>query len=336
MNPKTLTLIIAAIAIVADAGTTIAGLLPPAWALVVGALVAGLVAIDRALHNVAQGVSLKSYLTSPSAWAAALVIVASIISAVAGVVPVTYAAGIAVFSGMVLRVARVLQGTLQPAGGQMLAATPKGLGTGAIPSTAQQQSGNVVALPGRPTPPDGTPRRGPYGSGPGLGALLALAGSLLLGSTAWAQAPLVANDVAPPLSFCFGASTTCVVEDFGLQAVNYDLTAKKWSGGIQAAGFGYALLFASDQPYASGFSVHATFNFSQAAPSFLAPTFAVVVAHWFEFGYTPVFYDGSIGQQLTLMIGLNAEELTSLVTGKRLGARLAAAKLAASAGKAVQ
>ena len=196
-----------------------------------------------------------------------------------------------------------------------------------------------------PTPVDGIRRIGPSSAGPlrggsgygdKIGALLVLAGSLLLGSTAWAQAPLVANDVAPPLSFCFGASTTCVVEDFGLQAVNYDLTAKKWSGGIQAAGFGYALLFASDQPYASGFSVHATFNFSQAAPSFLAPTFAVVVAHWFEFGYTPVFYDGSIGQQLTLMIGLNAEELTSLVTGKRLGARLAAAKLAASAGKAVQ
>ena len=209
MNPKTLTLIIAAIAIVADASTTIAGLLPPAWALVVGALVAGLVAIDRALHNVAQGVSLKSYLTSPSAWAAALVIVASIISAVAGVVPVTYAAGIAVFSGMVLRVARVLQGTLQPAGGQMLAATPKGLGTGAIPSTAQQQSGNVVALPGRPTPPDGTPRRGPYGSGPGLGALLALAGSLLLGSTAWAQTPVPLD--CGPLGVAVNSLGICIV-----------------------------------------------------------------------------------------------------------------------------
>ena len=78
--------------------------------------------------------------------------------------------------------------------------------------------------------------------------------------------------------------------------------------------------------------MHATFNFSQAAPSFLAPTFAAVIAHWFEAGYTPVFFDGRIGQQLTLMIGLNAEELTNLVTGKRLSARLAAARIAASAG----
>ena len=183
-----------------------------------------------------------------------------------------------------------------------------------------------------PTPVDGIrPISGGTGYPGKITMLAVLAGSLLWGSTAWAQG-LVANDVAPPLSFCFGASTTCVVEDFSLQAVNYDLVNKQWSGGISAAGFGYVLLFASDTPYASGFSVHATFNFSQAAPSFLAPTFAAVIAHWFEAGYTPVFFDGRIGQQLTLMIGLNAEELTNLVTGKRLSARLAAARIAASAG----
>ena len=332
MNPKKLALIIGLIAAVADAGATIAGLLPPAWGLVVGALVAGLVALDRALHNVAQGVSLKSYLTSPSAWAAAIVIVASILSAIAGVVPVTYATGIAVFAGMVLRFARVLQSALQPANGMIPQASPGGLGTSTIPSAAVQRASAVMAvLPGNPTPPAGTPRRG-GGSTPGLPvALLILAGSLLWGSTARAQTP---SDVAPPLSFCFGASTTCVVPDSGLQAVTYDLTAKKWNGGIQAAGIGWALLYKSETPYASGVSVHATFNFSQSGPSFLAPTFAVVVAHWFEAGYTPVFYDGRIGQQITLMVGLNAETLTKLLTGKNMGQRLSAARLAsAEAGK---
>ena len=220
MNPKTLTLIIAAIAIVADAGTTIAGLLPPAWALVVGALVAGLVAIDRALHNVAQGVSLKSYLTSPSAWAAALVIVASIISAVAGVVPVTYAAGIAVFAGMVLRVARVLQGALQPVSGVIPIASPGGLGTSTIPSMAAQARASatlsIAALMGTPTPPAGSPgpssaspvvRRNPYGDKGGVSPfVLAVLLVVLTARICQAQTP------SPQALGCIDAANTyCVV-----------------------------------------------------------------------------------------------------------------------------
>jgi hypothetical protein len=156
-------------------------------------------------------------------------------------------------------------------------------------------------------------------------ALFVAGGALLAPARARAQT-VVPTDVAPPLSFCIGTSTTCVVEDLGLTAVNYDAVNKKWSG-TSGAGFGYVLLFKADTPYASGFSVHATFNFSQSGPSFLAPTFAAVVFHWLEAGYTPVFYDGSIGHQITLMVALNAEEVTSLVTGKRIGARMAARRL---------
>ena len=208
MNPKTLTLIIAAIAIAADAGTTIAGLLPPAWGLVVGALVAGLVALDRALHNVAQGVSLKSYLTSPSAWAAALVIVASIISAIAGVVPVTYATGIAVFAGMVLRFARVLQTVLQPASGVIPVASPGGLGTNTIPSAAEQAraSASMPIVPvSRLTPPAGT--RPGTGYGTKVGVLVFLVSSLLSGA-AMAQAP-APRLIDPQLGFCVQSWNTC-------------------------------------------------------------------------------------------------------------------------------
>jgi hypothetical protein len=141
---------------------------------------------------------------------------------------------------------------------------------------------------------------------------------------AFAQTPVTFSDVAPPLSFCIGQTTTCVMPDFGLQSVNYDLKAKAWSGGITNIAAGYALLFASDQPYASGFAVHASFNFDQKAPSFFAPTFALVGFHWFEVGYTPVFMDGQIGQRLTLGVNLNAEAITTLFTGKNLDARRAA------------
>src|SRR5271157_4461539 len=99
---------------------------------------------------------------------------------------------------------------------------------------------------------------------------------LLFAAPAFAQTPpstvVVPSTVAPPLSFCFGASTTCVVPDFGLQAVNYDVTNKKWNGGITSIAVGYALLLASDKPYASGVALHTSFNFNQAAPSFFAPT----------------------------------------------------------------
>ena len=129
------------------------------------------------------------------------------------------------------------------------------------------------------------------------------------------------DSVSPPLSVCFGQTATCIVPDFGLQTVNYDLKTKAWSGGITQLAAGWALLFANDKPYASGLAIHASFNFDQKTPSFFAPTFALVSFHWFEIGYTPVFMDGQIGQRLTLGANLNAESITALLTGQNLEAR---------------
>jgi hypothetical protein len=147
--------------------------------------------------------------------------------------------------------------------------------------------------------------------------------ALFIAVPAFAQTPtpITYNDAAPPLSFCLGQSTTCVMPDFGLQTVNYDLKAKAWSGGVQTLAVGYALLFASNQPYASGVALHASFNFDQKTPSYFAPTFAFVGFHWFEIGYTPVFLDGQIGQKLTLGVNLTAEAITALLTGQSLDAR---------------
>jgi hypothetical protein len=134
-------------------------------------------------------------------------------------------------------------------------------------------------------------------------------------------APVTPSTASPPLSFCISETTICVVPDVGLQTVSYDLKAKKWQGGVTAMAAGWALLFASNAPYASGVAVHASFNFGQAAPSFFAPTFSFVICRWFEAGYTPVFMDGQIGQQLTFGVNVNAEALTALLTGQNLEAR---------------
>lgn len=144
MNPRTLTTIVAALSMAADAGATIGGLLPPAWGLVVAALVTGLFVVMRTLHAVAAGESLKTLMTSVSLWSTALVIVASIVSAVSGVVPITYATGVAAFAAIVLRFARILQSTLQPATGEMPIATPGGRGTGTIPSTPIPPTGTIL------------------------------------------------------------------------------------------------------------------------------------------------------------------------------------------------
>ena len=291
MNPKTLTLIIAAIAMATDAGAAIAGLLPPAWALVVGALVAGLTALDRALHNVAQGVSLKSYLTSPSAWAAALVIVASIISAIAGVVPVAYSASIAVFAGMVLRFARVLQTALQPASGVIPVASPGGKGTETIPSAAAQAK--VSALPSTP--------RGPVAPS-NLGVLVFL-GASLLASAALAQ-------VSPTLGHCIttnpdGTCRLVVQPDVVKPVLDLNLKTGKVAGGldIQALGACYGITYQPTAWYASGIDLCFNVTGSQTAPTMIYPTGTLHLINYVSVTAGPQCLDGTC--QWHLLLGGN-------------------------------
>ena len=319
MNPKKLTLIVAAIAIVADAGVAIAGLLPPAWALVVGALVAGLTALDRALHNVAQGVSLKSYLTSPSAWAAAMVILASIITAIAGVVPVTYATGVAVFAGMVLRFARVLQTALQPASGLIPLASPGGLGTSTIPSAAAQAGAPVVVgtVPVRlmPTPPTGTRAGSGYHDKVGL---LVLAGSLLLASPARAQAQPTSPQLGGCTSgglVCFGTAADVVLTKVGLSAGN-----KGISGGF-STGIGYGATIAPDKFYATGLDLFLNVNLSGASgiASRVSPALMLHAMNYLFLGVAlditaPTDTDSSYGTGWSMLIGFGST-ITSITPG---------------------
>jgi hypothetical protein len=148
-------------------------------------------------------------------------------------------------------------------------------------------------------------------------------GSLFVASPARAQAP---NVVAPPISFCIGATATCVMPDFNLQTINYDLDAKKWSGGVTAIAVGYELLFFSDQPWASGVALHGAVQFNQQAPSFLALTPTLVILKYFELGATISFLDGSIGKAVTAGIGIPFD----VVTGEPMYVRIAAQRASAS------
>jgi hypothetical protein len=152
-------------------------------------------------------------------------------------------------------------------------------------------------------------------------ASLATALSLLASPPARADGP-TPSSVAPPISFCIGQTTHCVMPDFGISVVNYDLVAKKWSGGIQKISAGYQLLFYSDQPYGSGVAVHVSFDVSQQSSNYVSPSFMVVLMRYFEAGYTPTFMDGRVGHALTL--GTNVP--LDLLSGTTMADRLRAAR----------
>lgn len=150
-------------------------------------------------------------------------------------------------------------------------------------------------------------------------ALTALA--LLASPGAGAQDP-TPDSVAPPLSFCFGKTATCVLPDVGLQVVNYDLDAKKWSGGVKKLDLGYALLFAADESYGSGVALHFSFSLGQAVPNYFAPTLTLVLARYFQFGATFELGDGYLKKALTV----GSSVPTDLLSGSTLYSRLLAAR----------
>ncbi|HVP24125.1 MAG TPA: hypothetical protein VMS77_09475 [Conexivisphaerales archaeon] len=135
---------------------------------------------------------------------------------------------------------------------------------------------------------------------------------------------IIPNMVAPPISFCIGQTTHCVMPDFNVNTVNYDLGAKKWDAGITTIGVGYALLFYSTEAWASGLAVHAAGQWSQSKPSYFAIIPTLVIAKYFEVGAKFSFMDGSIGKAITLGLGASLDVLT----GQTMRARLSSARAA--------
>ena len=131
----------------------------------------------------------------------------------------------------------------------------------------------------------------------------------------------IPNLLAPPISFCFGQSTTCVMPDFTLSVVSYDLDAKKWTGEIQTIAVGYMLLFAADQPYASGIAIHGGGQFQQSGPKYFTLIPTLVIARYLEVGAAFQFADGSIGKFITLGLGAGFDLITGATMGERLKAK---------------
>lgn len=178
MTNRNLTLAIAILGTLATAASAVAGVVPPAWALLIAAVGSGLYGLTRTLQKRAAGASWKSLLATTETWGAALVVASSIVSALAGVVPVEHAAMVAGVAAVLTRITRVLQATL--------AAAP-------------------VSVSDAPTKP--------LGPGPLAAACLLLAGSMLASVPARAESPqfggCVANDAV-----CFGPSATVTVGQF--------------------------------------------------------------------------------------------------------------------------
>jgi hypothetical protein len=110
-----------------------------------------------------------------------------------------------------------------------------------------------------------------------------------LGAASTARADIVLDNIAPSVTKCWG--NTCVMPDAAVNATLFDISAKKWTVGTTSLGAGIALLFASDQAMASGLTVHLTGVLSQeeGKPSFYMPTIGVIVARYFEVGYSRAF-----------------------------------------------
>jgi hypothetical protein len=123
-------------------------------------------------------------------------------------------------------------------------------------------------------------------------AAVVLAFGLGLGALAYspaARADINLDDIAPKLTKCWG--TTCVMPDAAVNATLFNLGTKKWEVGTTSLGAGVALLFAADQAIASGLTVHLTGVLSQEAgkASFYMPTVGIVIARYFEAGFSRRF-----------------------------------------------
>jgi len=123
-------------------------------------------------------------------------------------------------------------------------------------------------------------------------------------------APPTPSSVSPTLSFCIGKTFHCVLPDLNFMAVNYDLSAKKWDGQAQSAGGGYALLFYSDKPFASGVAMHLAGQFKDSGPKYLSIIPTLVFARYLEVGATVQLADGAINKWLTFGIGLQSDVLS--------------------------
>ena len=110
MSTKIISLIVTILGILATVGAAAAGAVSPQWGLVIGAAVAIAYGVERTLQKILAGASLKSLLATTEAWGTALVLLASLGTAITGVVPPAVAVTVAAVAAIMLRFGRALQG----------------------------------------------------------------------------------------------------------------------------------------------------------------------------------------------------------------------------------
>jgi len=157
-----------------------------------------------------------------------------------------------------------------------------------------------------------------------LACILALTLSPGLFATICTAQDVVPSTVAPPISFCVGNTTHCVMPDLNVSTINYDLGAKKWDAGVTTIGVGYELLFYSTEAWASGVALHAAGQWSQSKPSYFALIPTLVLAKYFEVGARFSLMDGSTGKAMTFGLGAGLD----LLSGKTMSARVSESRAA--------
>ena len=211
MNPKVLTIIVTGLSLAATGLSAAEGWVSPAWGLIVASLVGGIYALVRAGQKVLDGADWKSLWRSTDTWLAVVTWAASLAGLVTGVVPAKYAGIAASIAAALLTVSRRLNG--QTSAVAIVAAR-----TAQIGGVSVEEVTPVVAP---------LPRIG----GPGVVALLVLAGSLLAGNAFAQDVPPV-----PQLGFKIGEWTTCQPATAG--GVQINLKTGNWQRFVFAQGFG--------------------------------------------------------------------------------------------------
>jgi hypothetical protein len=114
MNRKTVTILITVLSLAATGLSAAEGWVPPAWGLIVAALVGGIYALVRAGQKVVDGADWKTLASSTETWLAALTWLASLAGLVSGVVPAKYAGIASGIAAALLTVSRQLNGQTPP------------------------------------------------------------------------------------------------------------------------------------------------------------------------------------------------------------------------------
>jgi len=83
--------------------------LTPAWALLVSSAVAALYSVDRGLTKIAAGSDIKSLFASTETWLQIAVVLTSIVTSAAGVVPLAEAGPLMAAAAFMVRITKLLQ-----------------------------------------------------------------------------------------------------------------------------------------------------------------------------------------------------------------------------------